>query len=93
MAEGLRRLLCTATQSPPPVTGPSPLMRNRNNKEGFILDLEQEVEREAGKHTLPDWGIEEGKRLRRTRNPRFRVLYGSQESPSKTSAARFVEPG
>ena len=68
-------------------------MRNRNDKQAFIVDSEQKAEREPGKHALPDGVVEEGKRVRRAHNPRFRFLYCSQESPSKALAPPFVEPG
>ena len=33
---------------------PSALMRDCDDKQGFILDLEQNVEREPGKHAFPE---------------------------------------
>ena len=75
------------------LTGPPALMRNGDDKHGFILDLEQDVEREPGKHALPDRVVEERKRVGRAHNPGFRVLQGFQEAPSKALAPPFVELG
>jgi hypothetical protein len=68
-------------------------MRNRDDKQAFIVDSEQKRERKPGKHALPDRVIEEREQVRRAHHARFRFLYGSQESPSKALAAPFVEPG
>ncbi|MGD0950579.1 MAG: hypothetical protein ABSA52_24580 [Candidatus Binatia bacterium] len=68
-------------------------MRNGNDKEAFTVDSEQKAEGKSGKHALPDGVVEEGKRVRRAQNPRFRFLYGSQESPAKALTPPFVEPG
>jgi len=68
-------------------------MRNRNDKQAISVDLEQKVERKPGEHALADRFVEEGKGVRRTRNPCFRVLDGSQEAPSQAFAVRLVEPG
>ena len=88
-----RRLLCATAQSPPPVPRPPPLMRNRNDKQAFIVDSEQKGEWKSGKHAFPDGVVEKGKRVRRAHDPCFRFLYGSQESPSKALAPPLLEPG
>ena len=68
-------------------------MRNRNDKQAFIVDSEKKAEGEPGKHAFPDGVVEERKRVGRAHNPHFRLLYCSQESPSKALAPPFVEPG
>ena len=68
-------------------------MRNGDNEHALIADLEQQVEGKTLEDTLPDGVVEEGKRARRAHDPRFRFLYGSQESPSKALTPSFVKPG
>jgi len=68
-------------------------MRNRDDKQLFVVDSEQNGEGKADKDALPDGVVEEGERVRGAHDLRFRFLYGSQESPSKALAPPFVELG